>query len=171
MAAATSAVEDLTKSMKQLQATVQARNEPELLDQSTDLLQRTNVVLETLAHSVRQQTSLVEDANFMSEAFWKMVRTLVPLKKEVQDLRTIQKDLKLIESGLDPNPIDLPPRGKSSFSSYEELKQVKLQKSTGGSSVASSSGTASPVPSFGIRKARSDPDVNKHNQQKEIEVK
>lgn len=57
-------------------------------------------------------------------------------------------------------------KGISQSTSYEDLKQSKLQKA--GGSPASNSGTS--TPSFGIRKARSDPDVNKHNLQKEIEV-
>ena len=50
--------------------------------------------------------------------------------------------------------------------SYDDFKKQKLQQA----SSVSSSGTTTPVLSFGIRKARSHPDVNMHNLQKELEV-
>ncbi len=49
------------------------------------------------------------------------------------------------------------------------MKQQKKQSSSvSGSGVRSA--TASPQPVFGIRKARSDPDINVHNMQKEVDV-
>ena len=50
--------------------------------------------------------------------------------------------------------------------SYDDFKKQKIQQA----SSISSSGTTTPVQSFGIRKARSHPDVNMHNIQKELEV-
>ena len=79
------------------------------------------------------------------------------------------------------SPIEIPPdfpsvgrRGRAP--SYEDFKQSKLQEMGGGAPVnggrseAGSSIPSSPAPSFGIRKAKSDPDVNKHNMTKELEV-
>lgn len=68
-------------------------------------------------------------------------------------------------------PIELPSeqdgRGMRHSSSYEDFKQNKQHEM---GSVSGRSETASPAPSFGIRKARSDPDVNRHNMTKELEV-
>ena len=56
--------------------------------------------------------------------------------------------------------------------SYESFKLKKLSGSTtpvaAGGSVRSAA--SSPQPTFGLRKVRSDPDVNMHNMQKEVEV-
>ena len=49
-------------------------------------------------------------------------------------------------------------------SSYEDFRRERLRQ--GGSAT----GGQSPVPSFGIRKAKSDPDVGMQNMQKELEV-
>ena len=74
------------------------------------------------------------------------------------------------------SPIELPPVGRPTrSSSYEDFKQSKLQETGGGvpmSSGRSEGGSVppSPTPSFGIRKAKSDPDVNKHNLMKDLEV-
>ena len=56
--------------------------------------------------------------------------------------------------------------------SYDDLKKKKQRESSGTSSVGSRSGTASPQPGmgFGIRKARSHPDVNVQSLQKEVDV-
>ena len=73
-------------------------------------------------------------------------------------------------------PIELPASLQSSSasigtmkhsSSYESFKQQKQQSSSPGSV---RSGTSTPPSGFGIRKARSDPDVNLHSMQKEVEV-
>ena len=75
-----------------------------------------------------------------------------------------------------PSPVELPPVGvRGRTSSYEDFKQSKLQETGGGAPMSSGrsdggSVPASPTPSFGIRKAKSDPDINKHNMMKDLEV-
>ena len=49
-------------------------------------------------------------------------------------------------------------------SSYEDFRRERLKQG------ASTSGSHSHVPSFGIRKAKSEPDVGLQNMQKNVEV-
>ena len=108
----------------------------------------------------------------LSVALWRSVKNLSHVKKEHKELKRYVNEMKLVDAGVDPRPIELP-SGQASAkghiphsSSYEDFKRQKLHQRSG----ASSSGAASPQPSFAIRKARSDPDVGMKNLQEDVEV-
>ena len=88
-----------------------------LLEDCIALMRRAEVVGECLAYNIKQYKSSQTDMSDISSryythynthnyisagAFWGSIRALVPLKKEVEELKKFTKDLKLVEAGVDP---------------------------------------------------------------------